>query len=326
MQLLRATKAIAAAAVLALSLGSLSACGGSDSGSDGDGDGKGAIAMSFAGGDIAIWNEILADMKPIIEDAGYTFLTDDPQWDVQKQVSDWEAWIQRGDVKAMMAYPVQPDAAAPTTKKMVEAGIPVLGYAIKWDGVENAVLVDCKTEGENMGKDAAAWMQEHDAADTTVGLVGDSSTELGKCRVDSITAGLKSVLPDVDVKVLPGAKRDDGYTNTKAQLVADPETRVFLGTSDDNAQGAYQALIDSGVAEDDSSNYLVTAFDASEDTLERIASGTNIWSFGYFADAMVLAKAQSAMLIAAAEGKPLEDELVLTSVKVTADNAAEFLK
>ena len=325
MYLPRVTRAALVALVATMGLGGLTACGSSDSDSGSDKDSKGAIAMSFAGGDIAIWNEILADMKPIIEDAGYTFLTDDPQWDVQKQVSDWEAWIQRGDVKSMMAYPVQADAVAGTTKKMTDANIPVLGYAIKWDGVDTAVLVDCKTEGNNMGKDAAAWMQDHDAADTTVGLVGDSATDLGKCRIDSIEEGLKSVLPDVDIKVLPGAKRDDGYNNTKAQLVADPDTRVFLGTSDDNAQGAYQALIDSGVAPDDS-DYLLTAFDASESSLKLIASGKSFWSFGYYADAMVLAKAQAEMLIAAAEGKAVTDQTVLTSTKVDAASAAELLK
>ena len=53
--------------------------------------------MSFAGLDIQIWNDELDVMRPIIEDAGYEFLSNDPGWDIQTQVADVESWILRGD-------------------------------------------------------------------------------------------------------------------------------------------------------------------------------------------------------------------------------------
>jgi hypothetical protein len=60
-------------------------------GDEGGGESKGAIAMSFGGLDIPIWNDMLGIMEPQIEDAGYDFLTDDPQWDIQPQVFQFYA-------------------------------------------------------------------------------------------------------------------------------------------------------------------------------------------------------------------------------------------
>ena len=36
--------------------------------------------MSFGGSTIALWNDELELMRPVIEKAGYRFLTDDPQF------------------------------------------------------------------------------------------------------------------------------------------------------------------------------------------------------------------------------------------------------
>ena len=76
--------ALGAATMLALT-----GCAGGDSGNGGsEGGDKGALAMSFAGRDIQLWNDMLPFMETVIEDAGYDFVTDNPEWDAQTQVQD----------------------------------------------------------------------------------------------------------------------------------------------------------------------------------------------------------------------------------------------
>ena len=104
----RILSAVALTSAAALALSGCTSGGGSESGADGGatGDAKGAVAMSFAGLDIQIWNDMLPFMETIVTDAGYEFVTDDPKWNAQTQVQDWESWIVRGDIKAIMGYPV----------------------------------------------------------------------------------------------------------------------------------------------------------------------------------------------------------------------------
>jgi len=109
----RLIAAVVAAGALACGL---AACGGDDGGAaNGSGD-KGAVAMSFGGSTIALWNDEIELMRPMIQKAGYKFLVDDPQFKVQKQVQDWQSWIAQGEVKAIMGWPIQVDALVPEQK------------------------------------------------------------------------------------------------------------------------------------------------------------------------------------------------------------------
>ncbi|MGD9606039.1 MAG: sugar ABC transporter substrate-binding protein [Leucobacter sp.] len=316
-----AVVALGAAAALMLS-----GCGGAaDGGDTGSGDSsKGAVAMGFAGMDITIWNDQLKFMEPIITEAGYEFLTSDPQWDVQKQVSDWEAWINRGDVKAIMGFPVQSDAMVPVTAKANAAGIPVLGYATLWEGTAAGTVIDSYEDGYLVGEAAAEWINENyaDLAEVPVGVLADKTSDLGKGRTEGIVAALEEIAPNVKVYELPGISREEGNSAAKSHMVAVPDTKVWVGTSNDNTAGAYQALLDSGVAKDDPA-YYVGATDATNETLDVIKIPNSIWRGGFILPAKVLAESNADLLLRAAAGEPLSDN-VITSTRVTAENADEF--
>ncbi len=312
--------ALGAAAALILSGCSADSGDNSDSGEES----KGAIAMGFAGMDITIWNDQLKFMEPIIEDAGYEFLTSDPQWDVQKQVSDWEAWIQRGDVKAIMGFPVQSDAMVPVTAKANAAGIPVLGYATLWEGTVAGTVIDSYEDGYLVGTAAAEWINENkaDEAVVPVGLIADKTSDLGKGRTEGIAAAIEEIAPNAKIYELPGISREEGNSAAKSHLVAVPETQVWVGTSNDNTAGAYQALLDSGVADDDP-DYYVGATDATNETLDVIKLPNSIWRGGFILPAKVLAESNADLLLRAAAGEEVTDN-VITSTRVTPENADDF--
>jgi ABC-type sugar transport system substrate-binding protein len=317
----RVLGAIATASALTLALGG---CASVSSDADSETLTKGALAMGFAGMDITIWNDQLKLMKPIIEDAGYEFLTSDPQWDLQTQVSDWDAWIQRGDVKAIMGFPVQSDAMVPVTDRAIAADIPVLGYAVKWDGVEFGTIIDAYEDGRLLGTAAGEWINENmaDEAEVTVALIADKTSDLGKGRTEGISDALTETAGNAVIAELPGISRAEGNANAKSQLIADPDTKIWLGTSNDNTAGVYQALLDSGVAADDD-RYLVGSLDATNETLDIVKNADSIWKYAFILPAQLLAESNASLLIKAAEGEELEDT-VLTSTQVTPENAASF--
>lgn len=316
---------IAIAGALGLSLG-LAGCtsGGNPSGGASDGEeSKGAIAMSFAGLDIQIWVDMLAQIKPQIEDAGYEFLSDDPQWNIQTQVSDWESWIVRGDLKAMMGYPVQSDSMFAVTQEAVAAGIPVLGYATEWDGIEAALLIDNYQDGLQLGTDAGEWIVEQ-YGDTEVPLFLYSyyETDLGIERSEGIKDGLKEAGANVAIAESSTLSVEDSYDAAVNQLAANPETALWLATGSDQMIGAHRALMDHGVAPDDS-NYLLGALDATEESLDLIEAKDSIWRLGFILPSNELSDNIVKMLLAAAAGEKVEN-VKMSSTRVTPENADDF--
>ncbi|SBS73032.1 sugar ABC transporter substrate-binding protein [uncultured Microbacterium sp.] len=317
------TKRVLAVGVIAAALG-LTACStAADATSDAAAEDKGAVAMGFAGADITIWNDQLEIMRPIVEDAGYEFLTDDPQWDVNRQVSSWQAWINRGDVKAIAGYPVTPDAMVPVTQQAEAAGIPVFGYLVGWEGTSGTTVVDSYDGGFELAANAAAELQEAGAPDDlTVVIVGSRDSDFSADAMDGLTEGFTSVLPDASIVEQTAITREDGYNITKAQMTADPESYVWLGASNDTILGVYQALIEEGVAEDDPNFYLASR-DATNETLDLIKVEDSIYRTSLVVPAQALAEANAKLLIDGAEGKETSD-IVVPGVLVTAEDADEY--
>jgi ABC-type sugar transport system substrate-binding protein len=285
---------------------------------------KGAIAMSFAGLDIAIWNDMLQIMEPQIVAAGYEFVTHDPQWDIQTQVNDWQNWIQRGDIKVIMGYPAQSDSMVAVTEQAQAAGIPVLGYASQWQGTSHSLLLDNYEDGRTLGLAAGKWIVEKYGTATAqpVAFLAYYDTDLGRERSEGILAGLEESGANVDITTHSVIGLTDGYDAAQAQLQAAPNTKIFIAIAGDPPQGAYQYVIDSGVSPDDP-DYLFAALDATDEILDIFLSENSIWRIQYVLPAKSLADAMVQMMLAAAQGTLSADTKVLSS-EVTLDNAESF--
>lgn len=306
----------------------LTACSnGADAPADGNGGGdeaKGAVAMSFAGLDIQIWNDMLPFMDEVVTDAGYEFVTDDPKWNAQTQVANWESWIVRGDIKAIMGYPVQSDSVVAVTQRASDMGIPVLGYGSTWEGVQAAVYFDHVADGRAAGEMAADWIREnYGDEEVDVAFLGYPDTDLGRLRGEGILEALDASGLNLNINEQSVLSLDDGYAAAQNQLNAFPNTKVWLAIANDPALGAYQALIDSGVSPTDES-MLLANLDATDAELENIAVEGSFWRFAYMPPARMIAEANAKLLIDAAEGNPVEDT-VLDLVLVTSENAEEYL-
>lgn len=309
----------------ALGAATLTGCatGSAEGDSNASGDSKGAIAVSFAGLDIQIWVDMLGMIEPQVEAAGYEFLTHDPAWDIQTQVQDWESWIVRGDLKALMGYPVQSDSVYPVTEQANAAGIPVLGYATEWEGIEAALLIDNYQDGLTLGTEAGEWIVEnYGEEEVSLFLYSYYETDLGRDRSEGIKDGLKAAGANVKIAEASTLSVEESYDAAVNQLSADPDTKLWLSVGSDQLIGAYRALSDRGVAPDDSA-YMLGALDATNESLDIIKEKDSIWRFGYILPASELADNIVKLVLEAAEGGSPEN-IMMSSTRVTAENADEF--
>ncbi|GAA5036398.1 sugar ABC transporter substrate-binding protein [Microbacterium fluvii] len=323
---IRGAAVVAAAVATALMLGGCSGTTANEpDAASTTGESKGALAMSFGGLDVPIWNDELVYMKELVEEAGYEFLSDDPQWDVQKQIADWQAWIQRGDVKAIMGFPVQADAIIPVTAEAIAAGIPVVGYANTWEGTTGSLSSDYHADGYTLGQAAAEWINENMAGETDVPVVimGEQVSDRNRGIVEGMRDALNELVDGgVSLAEIDAQTRDEGYSTAQSQMVAEPDTKVWLSPTDGVLLGAYQAVMDSGVAADDPA-YAFGALDATDETLDVIKLPDTVWRFGYAITAREIAEANVTLLLQAANGETVDD-IVLTYNPVDASNADDF--
>jgi ABC-type sugar transport system substrate-binding protein len=282
-----------------------------------------AVAMGFGGSTIALWNDELALMRPVIEAAGYRLLTDDPQFHVEKQVQDWEAWIAQGDVKAIMGWPINAPSMVPVTRKADQAGIKVIGYAVAWKGVAASLLTDPEKDGKNMASYAVAWVKKtYGDKPVSIAVLSDQQNDLTRLRVQGLYEEVKQGLPNAQIYHVPALTREDGYTAAKQHLTAHPDTTVWLSYSNDNLKGVYKALLDTHVAKDDP-KYFLAGMDVTNEDLNLIRVPNSIYRMAFAFQSRVLAKVNCDMLLAAARGEAVKDVFVTPDV-VTPENAQNF--
>jgi len=279
--------------------------------------------MSFGGLDIVLWNDILDIQRPLVAAAGYDFLVDDPQWKVDRQAADWDTWIAQGNVKVIMGFPVQPDALVAVTKRANDAGIKVLGYTQNWPGTWGALLTNPLDDGKKLGGKAAEWIkQTYQDKPVEVCVLADRATDITRGRTDGIIAAVKEGAPNAVIDEVPALSRQEGFDGANRQLVAHPDTKVWLNLGDDAIQGAYRAVIDSGVKKDDP-GYFFGSLDLTNASLDIVSIPGSIWRAGYVFTSRELAHADTDLMIDAATGKPPRNYTILPTL-VTPENAKDF--
>lgn len=283
-----------------------------------------AVAMSFGGSTIELWNDIIKLMRPALEKEGFELITHDPQFRVEQQVQDWKAWIAQGKVAAIMGWPINADALIPVTRQAQDAGIPVIGYAAEWTGVSASMLTTPEQDGRDYAAYAVKWIKEKFGdAPVKVAVMSDEQNDLTRLRVEGIVKELTEKTPNAEIfKLSPAISREEGFNAAKQQMTAHPDTRVWLSFSNENIKGAYKALIDSGIAKDDPSFYM-SAMDVTNEDLDIIKVPNGIYRMAFAFRSETLAKANTTLLLAAARGQPLENIFVRPEL-VTPETADSF--
>ena len=286
-------------------------------------DDKCVVAMSFGGLDITVWVDMLDVMEGVMADEGCEFLTHDPQWDLQKQISDWDAWAARGDVDAIMSWPVQKDAMVPVTERMVEQGVQVIGYAMEWPGITCSQTFGGYASGVQLAEEATPWLQEkYGDKPFKAAVLAYRESDLNRERTEAILATIKEKFPNAELFEVPALSREEGYNGAKAQLTAHPDTKVWFAVSNDMMHGAYQAILDQGIAKDDP-EWQLNVIDVSDETLDMIAVPNSIIRTATSYDIPQIGRNNAQLLIDVAKKGTCEN-IVMEAERITPENIKKF--
>ncbi|MCI1833652.1 MAG: sugar ABC transporter substrate-binding protein [Bifidobacterium tibiigranuli] len=316
-------KTIIAAATAVVAALSLAACSGSGSGSASSKASKGAVAVSYPSREVTIWNDTMDVIKKNVTAQGYEFLSDNPNWDIQTQVSDWQSWISRGDVKAIFGFPAQVSSFAAVTAQAKSANIPVLGYSVPWQGTSSYLALDLKGAGEQAGKATADWVKKtYPGKKVGVGVIADTTEDLGKLQQQGIIDALNASGADVTIYKLEAQSRQNAYNVAQSALIAHPDIKAWASISGDMALGSRQATIDAKLNEQDFSDI---ATDATQEGYQLIKKGNTMIREAYCFTPDTLGNAMTTMLLQAAEGKKVDKKQV-TVTKIDKTNVDKYLK
>jgi ribose transport system substrate-binding protein len=216
-RLLRVAFLVVAAALL------LSACGGDDdsgsastsngsaAGSDGGGgESKGTIGFSIPQGADPSLRLLDGGIKAEAAKHGLELKTIDANLDVNKQLSDIDAFITQ-KMKAIVVWPMSSEAIQPALQRAQQANIPIIAIYALTDG---PYYTDLIIDGKGVGADMAKFLADELGSGAKVAAINgppqvDQFREIAEgFAAQAKTSGLDVVDTKVDPKIAPEGAAD----------------------------------------------------------------------------------------------------------------------
>lgn len=273
----------------------LSACGtmspAADAGGSSDGEKK-VLAVNFPGATANLLAQnLLKRVEQIAEDKGWEVITDDPEDDLNKQVSTLTTWVQQG-VDVIIAQPISPDAVEGVAQQALDAGIGWITYGLSLENESGYVGFDHVVMPRELVEIAADWVETKPDFQPKIAILTWSEIEWARQREAGFDAALQELLPNAEVVARQDAlSQSDGLTAMSTVLQAHPDVNMVLAIEETASEGAYQALLNAGHDKDDPDLFVggidgsVTAFELLQD--ETFYRGSSAMDLMGLAQAMV---------------------------------------
>ncbi|MEZ5407298.1 MAG: sugar ABC transporter substrate-binding protein [Acidimicrobiales bacterium] len=232
------------------------------------------IAISFPNG--SKQDAVLKEFDVAKETAaaeGYELIIDDPGNDQQKQVNTIDTWIQQG-VGTIIAQPVSPETIESTAEKARAAGIKWITYANEIENQDATLGFDHIAGGNAIGAAACEWAETSNGGAAKVAILTFEKGAWAQKRREGIEQGLASCGATMDVVARQDAlSQTEGLTAMSTILQANPDVNVVLAVEETATEGAFQAFVNGGKAEDDPTLFLA-GIDGTLRALELIEQGS----------------------------------------------------
>lgn len=218
--------------------------GGDDKKDDGKGGKK--IGITIQNYENAYWAGVMSKLEQILKDEGYDATIVGCEENSAKQIEQIENFITSG-CDLIMVHPNDADAVEEVCGRALDEGIKVMC----WDNpMENATanwVLDNTELGKEIGKTAAAFINEHYTADNKaqVCVIGKPDTQVLLERQNGIEAGLKENCKDnyEIVATIDGVVNNEVQSKAETVLQANPDCKVWVGVGAGAMIGSNTALL-----------------------------------------------------------------------------------
>jgi ribose transport system substrate-binding protein len=217
---------------------------------DAEGSDKITLAWSPATLDNPYFITVTNGFKDYCEENGYVALVADPAYDAAEQYAEFENWIAKG-VDGISACPVDTKSLEEITERAQEAGIIVVGQA---QGIANAdanIIVDDYGYGVVNGENASKWINERLGGEAEVLILGLDHVEAVILRANGMEDKINELTNATIVSRQSAETMEGAMTVTETILQSHPNIRVISCVNDQLALGAWQAVQNIGIDDDD---------------------------------------------------------------------------
>ncbi|WP_066686576.1 sugar ABC transporter substrate-binding protein [Christensenella intestinihominis] len=216
-------------------------------------------------------------VEAMCKEYGYQLTVVDAGYDVAKQVSDFENFMNQG-VTAVIACPIDSNALVDVTQKMNEQGILVISFAQLVPNANAIFTLDEYTYGTVIGSNAAKWINEKLDGKGNVLIISQDNVEAVVKRADGIEDTIKKECPDaVIVARQAGDNPEKGMQITEDVMQAHPEVNVITGNNDAGPLGAVEAVYGMNLDQATLDKFYIGGGDATPEAIEKMNDAASIY-------------------------------------------------
>lgn len=279
------TAATVVAAVTALALAGCSTTSADDAGGgsatpDERGEVK-KILFDYPFTALPVYGAISGIVQARAAEQGVEVVFTNDEMDLQKQVSQLTSNL-TSDVDAVVSFPVDPASLESIAQQYRDGGKYWVTYGGDMENQDATLQFSFYDSGYQLGADAAQWAIDNVGPDAEVIVLNETVRQIGQERTQGLMDGLTETGPDLQIVAEQQAVTpDEALSVTTALLAQHPNVNVVVTAVGDAAQGAYQALVASGRAEDDAKTY-VGGLDPNLFGLQKMEEGKFFRAATYF--------------------------------------------
>lgn len=218
--------------------------GGDDKKDDGKGGKK--IGITIQNYENAYWAGVMSKLEQILKDEGYDATIVGCEENSTKQIEQIENFITSG-CDLIMVHPNDADAVEEVCGRALDEGIKVMCWDNPMENTTANWVLDNTELGKEIGKTAAAFINEHYTADNKaqVCVIGKPDTQVLLERQNGIEAGLKENCKDnyEIVATIDGVVNNEVQSKAETVLQANPDCKVWVGVGAGAMIGSNTALL-----------------------------------------------------------------------------------
>lgn len=218
--------------------------GGDDKKDDGKGGKK--IGITIQNYENAYWAGVMSKLEQILKDEGYDATIVGCEENSAKQIEQIENFITSG-CDLIMLHPNDADAVEEVCGRALDEGIKVMCWDNPMENTTANWVLDNTELGKEIGKTAAAFINEHYTADNKaqVCVIGKPDTQVLLERQNGIEAGLKENCKDnyEIVATIDGVVNNEVQSKAETVLQANPDCKVWVGVGAGAMIGSNTALL-----------------------------------------------------------------------------------